>query len=129
MAGSPYTLSGEQVANAETIADVAHRRGLPDRAVVIALATAMQESRLRNLPDDLCVNEEAMGPEREGSAAGAAVAGAGRCCVSEVAVVVAAARVQLAVEVRISPSPGRSPTSPGPVPAPDAGFPAARSRR
>ena len=50
MAGSPYTLSGEQVANAETIADVAHQRGLPDRAVVIALATAVQESRLRNLP-------------------------------------------------------------------------------
>lgn len=50
MAGTSQTLSGEQVANAETIADVAHQRGLPDRAVVIALATAMQESRLRNLP-------------------------------------------------------------------------------
>ena len=48
--GTPYTLTGEQVANAETIADVAHQRGLPDRAVVIALATAMQESRLRNIP-------------------------------------------------------------------------------
>jgi hypothetical protein len=42
-------LTGEQVANAHTIARVAHDRGLPGRAVVIALATAMQESRLRNL--------------------------------------------------------------------------------
>jgi hypothetical protein len=51
LTGTPYILTGEQVANAETIADVAHQRGLPDRAVVIALATAMQESRLRNLPN------------------------------------------------------------------------------
>src|SRR4051794_29843436 len=43
------TLTGEQIANARTIAQVAHDRGLPERAVVIALATAMQESRLRNL--------------------------------------------------------------------------------
>jgi hypothetical protein len=42
-------LTGEQVANARVIAQVAHDRGLPDRAVVIALATAMQESRLRNI--------------------------------------------------------------------------------
>jgi hypothetical protein len=42
-------LTGEQVANARTIAQVAYDRGLPARAVVIALATAMQESRLRNL--------------------------------------------------------------------------------
>jgi hypothetical protein len=44
------TLSAEQWANARTIADVARQRGLPERAVVIALATAMQESTLRNLP-------------------------------------------------------------------------------
>jgi hypothetical protein len=49
IAGSPFTVSAEQVANARTIAQVAHDRGLPDRAVVIALATAQQESRLRNL--------------------------------------------------------------------------------
>jgi len=42
-------VTGEQVANAVTIADVARERGLPPRALVIALATAQQESRLRNL--------------------------------------------------------------------------------
>ena len=47
--GSGLTVSSEQAANAATIADVAHERGLPDRAVVIALATAQQESGLRNL--------------------------------------------------------------------------------
>ena len=43
------TLTAEQTGHAATIADVGRQRGLPDRAVVIALATAMQESRLRNL--------------------------------------------------------------------------------
>jgi hypothetical protein len=43
------TLTAEQTGHAGTIAHVARSRGLPDRAVVIALATAMQESRLRNL--------------------------------------------------------------------------------
>jgi hypothetical protein len=43
------TLTAEQTGHAATIAGVARDRGLPDRAVVIALATAMQESRLRNL--------------------------------------------------------------------------------
>jgi hypothetical protein len=42
-------LSSEQIAHARTIAQVGRDRGLPERAVVIALATAMQESRLRNL--------------------------------------------------------------------------------
>ena len=42
-------LTGEQVGNAWTIAQVGYDRGLPERAAVIALATAMQESRLRNL--------------------------------------------------------------------------------
>jgi hypothetical protein len=46
---SGVTLTGEQLANARTIAQVAWDRGLPERAVVIALATAMQESHLRNL--------------------------------------------------------------------------------
>ncbi len=43
------TLTSEQMENARTIAGVAAERGLPERAVVIALATAMQESTLRNL--------------------------------------------------------------------------------
>jgi hypothetical protein len=46
---SSVTLSAEQVENARTIAQVARDRGLPERATVIALATAMQESTLRNL--------------------------------------------------------------------------------
>ncbi|MFI6443213.1 hypothetical protein [Kitasatospora sp. NPDC050543] len=43
------TLEIPQAANAATISAVAHSRGLPDRAVTIALATAMQESKIRNL--------------------------------------------------------------------------------
>jgi hypothetical protein len=39
----------EQVANASTIATVAHSRQLPTRALTVSLATAMQESELRNL--------------------------------------------------------------------------------
>ncbi|MFF4601655.1 heavy metal transporter [Streptomyces sp. NPDC001339] len=44
-----YELSPEQAANAATISAVASARGLPERAVTIALATAMQESGLRNI--------------------------------------------------------------------------------
>lgn len=40
----------EQAANSATIAAVALRKGMPERAAVIAYATAMQESHLRNLP-------------------------------------------------------------------------------
>lgn len=40
----------EQAANAATISGVAFRKGLPERAVVIAYATALQESHIRNLP-------------------------------------------------------------------------------
>ncbi|SFF37053.1 hypothetical protein [Blastococcus tunisiensis] len=47
--GSGVTVTPEQVGNARTIAQVGRDRGLPDRAVVIALATAQQESSLRNL--------------------------------------------------------------------------------
>ena len=43
------TITPEQAANAAIIAEVAWDRGLPDRAVVIALATAQQESGLRNV--------------------------------------------------------------------------------
>ena len=49
VSGSSLTLTTEQVTNAVVIAGVAHDRGLPERALVIALATAQQESRLRNL--------------------------------------------------------------------------------
>jgi hypothetical protein len=47
--GSDLTLTTAQAANAATIAAVARSRGLAPRATVIALATAQQESRLRNL--------------------------------------------------------------------------------
>ena len=43
------SLDPTQMANAATIAAVGIRRGVPDRAVVIALATALQESKLENL--------------------------------------------------------------------------------
>jgi hypothetical protein len=44
-------LTGEQTVNATTILTVAQQRQLPPRAAVIAIATALQESRLRNLDD------------------------------------------------------------------------------
>ncbi len=47
--GVVVDLDTEQAENATTIAAVAVRRGLPARAVSIALATAYQESKLRNL--------------------------------------------------------------------------------
>ncbi len=47
--GSTYTLDVEQAANSTTIAAVGKRLGLPDHAVTIALAAALQESKLRNL--------------------------------------------------------------------------------
>jgi hypothetical protein len=47
--GTPFAFTGEQVGNAQAIARVAYGRRLPERAVVIALATAYQESGLRNL--------------------------------------------------------------------------------
>lgn len=47
--GTAYEISSEQAAHAATIAAVGRRRGLPQRAVTIALATALQESGLRNL--------------------------------------------------------------------------------
>lgn len=48
-AGRQYTLEPEQARNAATITAVAMDRGLPTQAVTIALATALQESKLRNL--------------------------------------------------------------------------------
>jgi hypothetical protein len=47
--GRSETFSPEQTANAATISAVAVRRGLPPRAATIAVATAIQESKLRNI--------------------------------------------------------------------------------
>jgi hypothetical protein len=44
------TLSPDQAENAATITAVGLRLGLPPHAAVIALATALQESKLHNLP-------------------------------------------------------------------------------
>jgi hypothetical protein len=44
-------LDPEQAGHAATIAAVGIRRQLPERAVTVAFATALQESKLRNLPD------------------------------------------------------------------------------
>lgn len=45
----PRTWSAEQTANAQTITQVAVHRGLPRRAAVIAVSTAIVESGLRNV--------------------------------------------------------------------------------
>ncbi|NMM97847.1 cobalt transporter [Bifidobacterium olomucense] len=47
--GTRHTLSPEQAGNAALIANLAVNRGLPDHAATVAIATAMQESRLTNL--------------------------------------------------------------------------------
>ena len=47
--GHTVVLSTEQAENASLIAAIGVRRGLPARAVSIALATAYQESKIRNL--------------------------------------------------------------------------------
>ncbi|MCX5204414.1 hypothetical protein OG897_23540 [Streptomyces sp. NBC_00237] len=47
--GSRYDLTAEQAVNAATISSVGTARGMPERAVTIALATALQESALRNI--------------------------------------------------------------------------------
>jgi hypothetical protein len=49
-AGGTVRLDAEQMANAATITAVGSRLEMPERAVVVALATALQESKLRNLP-------------------------------------------------------------------------------
>ncbi|MFF6993375.1 heavy metal transporter [Streptomyces sp. NPDC008313] len=47
--GASYEFSAEQAVNAATISAVGTSRGMPERAVTIALATALQESGLRNI--------------------------------------------------------------------------------
>lgn len=44
-----YLLDPDQAANAATIAGVGKRLGAPDHAVTVAIATALQESKLRNV--------------------------------------------------------------------------------
>jgi LysM repeat protein len=48
--GSSMVLTDEMAANARTIIDVGRRLGVPEQGIVIALAAAMQESSMRNLP-------------------------------------------------------------------------------
>lgn len=50
VAGTSFDLSTEQARNATTIAVSAAALGLPDHAVTVAVATADQETKLRNLP-------------------------------------------------------------------------------
>jgi hypothetical protein len=47
--GTSVTFTPEQTANAALIAAISEKRGLPARAATIAIATALQESKLRNL--------------------------------------------------------------------------------
>lgn len=47
--GASYEFTPEQAVNAATISAVGTSRGMPERAVAIALATALQESGLRNI--------------------------------------------------------------------------------
>ncbi|WP_367044805.1 heavy metal transporter [Streptomyces sp. Je 1-332] len=47
--GASYEFGAEQAQNAATVAAVGTSRGMPERAVTIALATALQESGLRNI--------------------------------------------------------------------------------
>ncbi len=48
-AGATVQFTTEQTANAALIAAISQKRGLPARAATIAIATAIQESKLRNL--------------------------------------------------------------------------------
>ena len=48
--GVAFTLSPDQAQNAAIVAAVGVKRGLPDHAVTVALAAALQESNLLNLP-------------------------------------------------------------------------------
>ncbi|MET0423032.1 MAG: hypothetical protein ABW046_04120 [Actinoplanes sp.] len=50
-ADGEVTLDPVQMANAATITAVGMRRNMPERAVVVALATALQESKLENRED------------------------------------------------------------------------------
>jgi hypothetical protein len=47
--GETYRIDREQAANARTIADVATEVGMPHHAVTVALAAALQESKMSNI--------------------------------------------------------------------------------
>ncbi len=47
--GSTFSWAPDQASNAAAITAIAVQRGMPPRAATIAIATAMQESKLRNL--------------------------------------------------------------------------------
>jgi hypothetical protein len=47
--GGEFTFTPEQMSNAATIAGVGMKMNLPPHAITVALATALQESKLRNL--------------------------------------------------------------------------------
>lgn len=47
--GASFGLDLDQARNAATIAAIGKQRGLPDHAVTVAIATALQESKLQNL--------------------------------------------------------------------------------
>jgi hypothetical protein len=49
-ASAQFSITPTQAQNAAIIAAVAMRKGMPDHAVTIALATSLQETQLRNLP-------------------------------------------------------------------------------
>ena len=49
--GQSSTIANERMANAATIAAVARAKSLPERATIIALATAEQESKIQNLAE------------------------------------------------------------------------------
>ncbi len=53
----PGELSAEQVANAATVVEVGKQQGVPPRGWVIAMATALQESKLKNLTHRGAVND------------------------------------------------------------------------
>jgi Na+-transporting methylmalonyl-CoA/oxaloacetate decarboxylase gamma subunit len=44
-----YRITPEQSENAQTIAEVAAAEGMPNHAVTVAIAAALQESKLRNI--------------------------------------------------------------------------------
>jgi len=47
--GTSVTIVNDRMANAATIAAVARAKSLPERATIVALATAQQESKIRNI--------------------------------------------------------------------------------
>ncbi|GIG56479.1 hypothetical protein Lfu02_08510 [Longispora fulva] len=69
-AGSRMGLSPAQSANAATIVAVGRRLGVPEKGLVVAIATAMQESSLRNLanvayPESLSMANQGVGYDHD----------------------------------------------------------------